>query len=100
MTAGVLDPVEEALGELDAVGEIAAGFVVDRVHVERLGADRGAQFVDERLSDAADAGWLTGAAGEHRLDVRAWLRRADWHRGAEQPADNHQCCNEDTTDLA
>ncbi len=100
MTGGVFDPVDDALGELDAVGEVAAGFVIHRVHVERLGTDRCAQLVDERLPDPADTGWLAGTAGEHRLDVRAWLRRADCDGGAEQPADDHQCCDEDTTDLA
>jgi hypothetical protein len=100
VAGGIFDPVDDALGELDAIGEVTAGFVVDRVDVERLGADRCAQLVDERLTDAADADRLSSAAGEHRLDVRAWLRGADCHRGAEQPAGNHQCCDEDTTDLA
>jgi len=44
---GVFNSVENTLGELDAVGEIAAGLVVDRVDVERPGTQLRAQRVDE-----------------------------------------------------
>ena len=82
MTAGVLDPVDDALGELDAVGEIAAGFVVDRVHVERLGTDRCAQLVDERLPDSADAGLARRCRGRTppRRQGMAARRRLAWGR--------------------
>jgi hypothetical protein len=56
---------------VDRAREVDGGGVLDPVDVEGLGADLGSQRVDEDLTDAADARRLTGAAGEHHLDVGA-----------------------------
>src|ERR1700738_1871879 len=51
----VPDPRDDGQGEIHAGCEIAAGWVVDRIHVYRLAARLRPQRVDERLSDPADS---------------------------------------------
>ena len=59
---------------VDRRGEIGGGRVVDRIHPERLRSDVRLQCVHEILTNAANAGRLGGAAGEHDLNVWARLR--------------------------
>ena len=70
MSAGVRDPVDDRGSESDAAIEIAAGWVIDRIHPDRLAADSRSQRVDESLPDSADSRGLAGTAGEHHLHVR------------------------------
>ncbi len=75
MCARVPDAVDDAGRELNAVTEIAAGRVVDRVDGHRPAADLRAHRIDERLTDPADARGLGSASREHHLDVGARLSR-------------------------
>ena len=65
-------------------GKVSARRVIDRIHPERPAADLPAQRVDELPADAADTGRFTGAAGEHHLDVGAWIGIRRWDGRAEQ----------------
>src|SRR5262245_28577853 len=66
-------PFDDCSGELHTTAEVAAGGVVDRIHVDRLPAGLRAQRVDECLANSANARWLAGTPGEHHVHVRARL---------------------------
>jgi hypothetical protein len=84
MTARVPDPVDDGLRKRNAVAEIAAGGVVNRIHVHRSRANLRAERVDERLSDPAHPWRFTGTPGEHHFHVRARLGGRNRDRRAEQ----------------
>jgi hypothetical protein len=89
-------------------GEVCTCRVVNRIRPHGLGPELRLQRIHERLSDAADARWLGGAASEHHLDVWASSglrsRNANWrtrqrrncrHRGTNRA--NDPTCTHVTT---
>lgn len=73
------------------INENVGGRVVDRVDADGPAANLRAQRVDERFSDPASTGWVTGAAGGYHLDVGAWISQGG--RNADGRTQQRQGCH-------
>lgn len=73
MSSGVANTVNYRSGEREAVTEITAGEVSDRIDRDRTGTQLRTQRVDKRLTNSSDTRGFGCAAREHHLDVGARL---------------------------
>jgi hypothetical protein len=62
--AGVVDPI-------DGAQKIVGGRILHAVDGHRLAVNQRAKRVGKRVADSASSGWLSGAAREHHLHIRA-----------------------------